>query len=637
MILRASQSASMTKNESNRDGGRAALSGFLYQMVGAIGLKACCTIEPRKGGLEGLFELVNDPDCKVYHEGYDSDVAIVKELKHSAAIGVTLVQFKYSSSGQDARISPSNYVEILDRLRAAANRVLARGGRVSGYYLITNRIWSPHTRNIVNNIELALSQNKLTPEQADIARKLRLRDRVEPEVWKECVNQYGKQYGLRDDEIRNGRGTLLDRIMAYTVEDGPYSVDTAVILECLTGTRDARQLVHNKVLPTLSTELDVELGAKPEHSLVKRRQQEDFFIANSNRAIILLWGGGGMGKTAILREWMRNRVSDAFVAASRPLAVTDNWISSTVNRWRNVTATADSTGAALARLREANPGAALPILHLAVDGIDEGVSPGCNYNNICRLVQWFLFEDRRVQSGMKAEPDAQLVVTCRDLEDFEQFWLPHTAGSPGTKPAPPPNICFDKFSDNEIAELAHLEKDRLGDGVYRRLLLTTGGELGILPEDAGDDAVENTDHKSPHMDSLRHPAIWEAFIAAPPDIRMPFMDGHVEAANTVARFYVDRVIKKAVLRCDGLAKMRIKKAFAALAIAAKGKNPSNVSMALWHCVLVEGLGLGSHYSEVLYNECLSSGIIETDGSKWRWCYPFVGHHLASLDNQGGVA
>jgi len=58
------------------DGGRTALSGFLYQMLAALALKGHSSVEPDAAGISALFSLAHD--ASVVHEAYDADVALLK-------------------------------------------------------------------------------------------------------------------------------------------------------------------------------------------------------------------------------------------------------------------------------------------------------------------------------------------------------------------------------------------------------------------------------------------------------------------------------------------------------------------------------------------------------------------------------
>src|SRR5258708_17757231 len=77
------------------DGGRAALAGFLYQIVGLLGLRATVRGTGAAGDesdLEALVKLITDG--RASHEGYGSDVLLKSLLEGEA--GLSFVQFKYS-------------------------------------------------------------------------------------------------------------------------------------------------------------------------------------------------------------------------------------------------------------------------------------------------------------------------------------------------------------------------------------------------------------------------------------------------------------------------------------------------------------------------------------------------------------
>jgi hypothetical protein len=247
------------------DGGRVALSGFLYQILGALGLRATCHAEPQGKNAEALFSLVTD-ETVVLHEPYDSDVGILMPLVDGAQRGVVLAQFKYSVSGSLSKIPPSEFKAILDSFHSAACAVAKDSKVVAGRFLVTNRVYSRETAKIVADIAANGSSDELEADQLPMAIDLHLVSNIAPEAWTTKLNAFGKQYGLTDIEIQNGIERLLGRVFAQTASGHRCVIAKETLIECLTGVPHAKPLTHAAVKQTMERGL-MELGNAPSHAL----------------------------------------------------------------------------------------------------------------------------------------------------------------------------------------------------------------------------------------------------------------------------------------------------------------------------------------------------------------------------------
>lgn len=130
---------------SQEDGGKAALAGFLYQILGFVGLKASvqCSRDYNKGdGLDVLIRVVRDG--RTEHEASGQDVVIRSILE--AGEGLTLVQFKYSWRFPPRPVYKAEYTTIVEKLAKSGLQAETDGKLVKGYFLVTNRRVPPKSK-----------------------------------------------------------------------------------------------------------------------------------------------------------------------------------------------------------------------------------------------------------------------------------------------------------------------------------------------------------------------------------------------------------------------------------------------------------------------------------------------------------
>ena len=103
------------------DGGKLALSGYLYQTIGALGIAAGLSnlapnSDERNTDLDFLITLLNvnrSDNLRVETERYGED-AIVQRLGFSSGDRSVLIQFKYSNNPDENPIRRRDLVEITE-------------------------------------------------------------------------------------------------------------------------------------------------------------------------------------------------------------------------------------------------------------------------------------------------------------------------------------------------------------------------------------------------------------------------------------------------------------------------------------------------------------------------------------------
>jgi len=186
------------------DGGLTALGGFLYQAVGALGLKAGAFQEMtnRTTGSTDLETLLGFAKSGVIHyEDLDQDASIQSVL-HGEQQGYVLVQFKYSSQNPPETITLPELEEILQRLRRSEAKARLLGYQVTGYSLLSNRRLSEPARHHAD--EARAGRPPLY-----VARSL------PDDLWEGLLRRFAQTYGCVDSEIergiREGIGTVMQQ------------------------------------------------------------------------------------------------------------------------------------------------------------------------------------------------------------------------------------------------------------------------------------------------------------------------------------------------------------------------------------------------------------------------------------------
>ena len=614
-------------------GGSTALSGFLYQMLVALGLSGYGSMQRKNGDESALLSLTKS--ASIVNEGYDGDVALIKEIKGVVKKGVALVQCKFSKLGTSSEICPKEFKEILNSLNNAANAARSEGRIVTGYFLVTNRKLSSGSEKTVKDVKDCGTSSELNSIQNSIVTQLIIEPPSEIEHWTAKLANFASEFGLLPAEYDNGRERLLGRLLESTGAAFHCEVSQAMLIECLTGSRDAKRITHGFMKNDFDTVLQ-RLGDAPRHPVIDRPKADSDLATHCNRALILFTGQGGTGKTAMLQKWARRGAQTKFVAVRRPATVTNDWIAEQVNEWRNLSSLRDSPFTALSRIQVANPEMQPPLFLLCLDGIDERTTVGPNTQYITNILEWFWFQDEQTRQDPTRYPQAQLVVTCRQKEDFDQFWRPNSSGSPDTAPSLPPVITFGDFDDNEFEMILQSVRRMLPDSIYRRLLRTTSAPVGV--DEADEFMSEPVDSMKPEPDapemSLRHPAMWEAFIRLPGDKMCAFLDRRAEGEDQLATLYVERFFAKATARSYELRRDLIEMAFIKLAAATRCTSDRVKHLfTLWYRVIGQELGLGNAIANNVLGEALSSGVVKkVEYDAWSWRFAFVQRYLASKDN-----
>lgn len=616
--------------EKIHEGGRWALAGYLYQVVAMLGLTAYAE---RSSGLAAESDEM-DVVLRLMREGnvtleqYDADA-----LLHSSELGddegCLLFQVKFSTK-PNRTITETDMQEIIDGLKGSARRARRAGQAVGGYVLVTNRpIGEPARRRR----DTVLPQLRLLPLNAHRARTQ--------------LERFAQAHGAEESEIEQG----IPLLIGQALQRPDNEITAATLRHAFTGYGATRRLTPDTLAPFTHARVQrfrrhLHLSGEP----VVRDVLGDLDRLVRVRALVVLTGEGGTGKTVALWQWASRRTAmqpplvDALIDLRLASAVRDTLITDIICDWSNLPPghphrQTDTFDRAWGRLQTANPGVAHPILHVALDGLDERITTADQRLAITSILEWF-WDEEEVTWGGKL-PRATLIVTCRNPSDLEKHWL--RFDMPGLATLP-----IEDFSDDELRRAT---AGTLGGSADERVLhrilaslpygdargatgaFSTIGDVSIaaFAEPATAPAVDQD-----ILTSLRHPVTWYAFAHLSPGSRRAVLDQDPEALDELARALVDRFAEKVQDRHSDVDPVTATHALQA--VAASGRQGQNRRSQYDWEQACKRRGIAPFLAALIYREAESDGLIRlTSDGHWFWRHDFVREYLARLAGRGGAA
>ena len=376
-----------TKSDAD-DGGIVALSGFLYQILGFVGLKALAESADGKSvtqlAPEVLVNLVREADS-IHYEGFGQDMDIEK-LVPGGQNEITLIQFKYSRDGNT--LTPAQFREVVQQLLLAAARVVGQGKAVGKSFLITNRPLSPGMATIWEK----KTAPKWTKEEIALLKTIDLSVKMELQNWRAALERFGVSFGLSATEIATGIDRLVGHVITSAVGQKKCTLDLATLADCLCLRANSHSLDRKALQGGIAARL-AKYRETPPGELVRRFVLREAERLHHDRALIVFAGRGGTGKTASLYRWTEEQAQAAHprLAAFRDAcALPQNWLPDLLYEWSGGFTETTTNEAVLLRLETANPEpSAPPLLHLSLDGLDEWSMDGGGAGNVQKLLRWF--------------------------------------------------------------------------------------------------------------------------------------------------------------------------------------------------------------------------------------------------------
>lgn len=610
-------------------GGKWALAGFLYQIVGMASIMAralapaVISSGDESDEVDALVALIGDgEELQAGHEQLGQDAIFTTDDEY------VIAQFKYSSTGR--KITRGELVKIIRKLEHSADQAASLGENVTACALVTNRDFTRRGR----------AAEQLWEDEQGRQRDYELRHwLVSLGGLERKVREFGADYGLFDREIEGGVDKLVGRVFRQTVEPFGASIGRDHVVESFTGYRHAERLTIAAVAPKCYAELQrfgASIRVDQWNDTPLRRDVFDHIVeAINERALVSIYGKGGCGKSIILWQLLRQLYDQPGGCFTVRLAkdLPDSWITKTVHAWRNLppgNQPSDDRQDAISRLQIANPGVSKQIFWLALDGLDEGVGPD-QRSYVQEIAQWFWTKDRESQESGQL-PSATLVVSFRRKEDLDQAWLNLPYDYPGERPLAVP---VGDFSTREILDAARLSFPEL----HHQLASIQGDRLGLgeieyssvayadsspLPHSASLDAKV--------LEALKHPPMWRALLNLENTVRLDAIQGETRAVYCLAHEFLKWFHWKLTLRqqrFEDLHEETLIEILRSIATYTCGTRPHSRDED-WRAPACEDGRMSGNEATTLYDEALSAGLIAEEARlSWRWRHMTVYTYLAS--------
>ena len=615
----------------NFDGGRRAISGFLFQILvgGALRAAGNCQdyLKSDSSELGAVVKLARTG--QVFHEFADQDLIVRNRVVNPASAvsaEITLVQVKFSARGTANPIGPAELAKIIAGLKSATKRIENAGERVTGYFLVTNRSVSDSKPSLRTKVANSIHDQLQMVENAAIS------------TWHDKLTTFARRFGRTDDEIEGGRQRLLGLIFETTTNGASQGeISHADLLRCLCGDERAQELTSQKQASAMQQQVggfDVDHRRTP----IRRERMANIERDCAGRALILFAGPGGSGKTAALHDWTGQLANNAsttttttktapMVAMLAARELPDDWLSEAVNSW-NPALRPLNANEALERLIIAG-GASVPLLHLALDGVDEYPGDATIEGRVRRLAKWFWEQDKAALAGSPLR--ARLVITCRNAAELAYDWLLLRRSGGALHGGPEPLVVmFDKFSEKELRELLRVNFPAF----ERQLLRDEGADTASRDIFAtADSSSVSTDRNAPRhplVELLLDPVMWRSFCEVTDETRARLVAGHREEERELAKHFCNRFFEKARERTR-IPRRTLQTALATIAADHLAKGRRFRTVTEWQQSACASSGLSFPDARLLATEAASGGLIrEETGSRWDWRNDAVEIHLANL-------
>lgn len=623
---------------SRRQGGRWALAGYLYQIVGTLGITAgVLGMNRQPDDDDGLLVVLRDAGGllkQAQHEAGGEDALLqFGTLGLDESDDCVLLQFKCSTTGE--KIGASHLREIINKLDESAQELSSKGRNVTACVLVTNREFTSRGRDTAEEVWKA-------EETRPRSYKLRRASySVEDSVSE--LEVFARRYGAFEGEIEKGTKTLVGEVIFDTLgmpQDA--SIDRELLIEAFTGYRDARPLTIEDVKESCQKQLDqIDRYIRVDQwddSPVPRDVFEEVVRETNERALVGLCGPGGCGKSFIMRQLLNQILDQATGCCMVQFArnVQEDWIENTVHKWRCLPVEkrpSDNLERGIARLLLANPESGRPILWLALDGLDEGIERSKQTDSVRNILGEFWNRDQ--ERGRSEDPPATLVVTCRDVQILKRLLdIPYDYPENHLKTI---NISY--FSPSEFGVAM--------DQVFGSDNSVLGGRYGDHPEVLHSHGFPSTGLAPGVFDSvgnevrqcLHHPAMWRALLnLEDEDTQRLAISGDTQTARKLAAQFIEWFHHKLDLRHPQLRMSNLKKLLTALSAIAQhtsGKPAPFFEIDDWtnpvkHLITVQAAG-------ELFDEAKSAGLIDPDADDaWRWRHSIVHDYLKSWTSETKV-
>ena len=616
------------------DGGRLALSGYLYQTIGALGIAAnLSNLAPNPENIDGdleflinLLNVENSEDLRIETERFGED-AIVQRRGFSSNDTSVLIQFKFSNNPNENPIRRGDLFEIIDAFDRNVRVANEAGANVSACVLISNRRFTKRGRNTsaAHWGEIYLEKDYRLEKFLEVPNN----------HFEEQLLNFACSYGVFENEYERGVNDLIGQVLQEVLQE-TVNYNSGIIkdkiLQAFTGSREAQPLDLPSLSPRCANDLvrfeELLIITENTRTPIRREIVNSLLEHTRTRALIGLFGLGGCGKSVIL-WWLVKALEETTSYAIFPTnEISHELIPNKVNHsWRNIhqgQLPRDQIGQAIDRIRIANPDSNPPVFILGLDGLDEDTNPDGHRQFLNEILDWFWRKDRECQENGE-EPDALLIVTCRkENKLINVLDIPEDA--PGPRPLMIPVYPFNQteiYSAFEQYFPGYLSKE------MRPRYFFQDGDLEISQSlEHGDTEITIGDQQL--LTDLYHPVIWRALLNLPENVQRRLFQGDIDARNQLASNFITWFVHKLrrrdphwILENDELVDLL---ADIARETVFQDLNQNNT----WREITNPSLG---PRADNFFKEADLAGIIEfISNAQWRWKHKFVYDYL--FNHQG---
>lgn len=598
-------------------GGIYALAGYLYQIVGMLSMVAWAsspttTINPDElDELEAILRVKGDNGgVRGQTEVLGEDAVLTSNNEFA------IVQFKYSASFK--KINTGHLREIFANLESSYSEARARGLNVVACVLATNREFTSR-----GGAAVALWERK----RASSTDYRLLHVQTSMEEWKEKLWKFGRRYGVFNSEIEQGINTLVGRVFSETGgQDFGAAVFKEELIEAFTGSRRTQPLTASQVAGLCIPQV-VRFGrddlalSQWDSRPIERDVTQDLVRAVNERALVVIEGPGGCGKSTLIWQLVeelcrQERVCCVLKKASSPSAFS---IVDQVHEWRGFPVGSrpdDSREEAIERLIRANPDTK-PIFYLAIDGVDEHSRSEDMQEWVQPIISWFWEKDR--ERLPDHPPDATLLVSCRNSQDFASERLGYAYDYSGEEPY---TIAVGEFSDEEFsAAMRRHFSENASDIMQADAHIESDTNYYPLAFESefmfGSSRFINTRV----IGTLKHPVMWRALLRLEPSTRHRVLEGDENALHGLAQEFINWFHWKLGLRELMHPNLSMENLLRILNMVAQNSDSSVSNMRDEHWVSPACLTnlVNNHEARRLFVQAESAGLIElNDRLSWRW-------------------
>jgi len=636
------------------DGGLTAIGGFLYQTVVALSLKAAAFQDyddapNRKGDLEMVLGFAKDGEVR--YEDEDQDISI-RNVLHGDQPGYILVQLKYSSLSPRPPVTKLELKKIISRLQASEAKARAKGQQVTGYSLLTNRPLNADAQKLADTYHLPIYVAPPLPER----------------YWEERLRQFAGRFGCIDSEIdagiRQGIGDLLLRATNPRYYGEPV-ISREILIKAFTRCPAAHEvtpaIVAAKGQEHLRTLFTHPFHLEKQPLLVRQSIHERLSALVERHAFVVLSGGGGNGKTAVLWQWVYDALLSVlpeqpgiYYCLSPAQSVQEGFLAHQFCSWANVPAghhwQSQEPRQVLHRLEIACAASTRassvghPIFVLGLDAVDEAFRDG-DRSALKNILLWFW--NQEVQELQ--QPNATLIVTCRDAKELAEHWLdivsPYAVES---QPLREVEVSVDEFSASELVAVARLYLPALAarfvhtDHVLQApssSLFAPGQAIrsfapSFVVEEEGTiplpDGPSLQAVNAEVFEALRHPTLWHCLLEVDSTLLSPVLDGEADALAQLTTHFLIWFCAKVRARWKQMQLADMIEVLKVIACRCDPRQSARHRDRDWVTSASTTPYMTWEQAERFFQEALSAGLVVRDtGGWWRWRHPFIGEHLAS--------